>query len=79
MQAPLTRLFEVRDGMVKMNERVSFPAKPMVGVVGVATGGETLANGQAGRHGGNLDDHWHGSGCADLLPRSATGRHVRRR
>src|SRR6478752_10071237 len=62
VQAPLTRLFEVRDGMVRMNERVSFPAKPMLGVVGVATAGETLATGQAGRHGGNLDDHWHGKG-----------------
>src|SRR6201993_5050802 len=29
-QSPLTRLFEVRDGMVKMNDRVSFPAMPMV-------------------------------------------------
>src|SRR6476620_4572710 len=37
VQAPLTRMFEVRDGRVKMNDRVSFPAMPMVGVVGVAT------------------------------------------
>src|SRR6185369_7794820 len=51
VQAPLTRMFEVRDGMVKMNDRVSFPAMPMVGVVGVATGGETLATGHAGQHG----------------------------
>src|SRR4249919_4015252 len=28
VQAPLTRMFEVRDGMVRMNERVSFPARP---------------------------------------------------
>jgi amidase len=53
VQSPLTRLFEVRDGVVKMNDRVSFPALPMVGVVGVATGGEELSNGLAGRHGGN--------------------------
>ena len=67
-QAPLTRLFEVRDGIVKMNDRVSFPANPMVGVVGVATAGETLATGQAGRHGGNLDDHWHGKGARIFFP-----------
>src|SRR5207342_1579943 len=36
VEAPLTQMFEVRDGMVKMNERISFPANPMVGVVGVA-------------------------------------------
>ena len=68
VQAPLTRLFEVRDGIVKMNDRISFPAKPMVGVVGVATGGETLSNGLAGQHGGNLDDHWHGKGAKIFFP-----------
>jgi amidase len=68
VQSPLTRLFEVRDGMVKMNERVSFPAMPMVGVVGVATDGEELSNGLAGRHGGNLDDHWHGAGARIFFP-----------
>jgi amidase len=51
-----------------MNERVSFPAKPMVGVVGVATDGETLSNGLAGPHGGNLDDHWHGNGAKIFFP-----------
>src|SRR5438045_4997272 len=45
VQSPLTRVFEVRDGVITMNDRVSFPAKPMVGVVGVATGGEELSNG----------------------------------
>ena len=68
VQAPLTRLFEVRDGMVRMNERVSFPAKPMVGVVGVATANETLSTGHAGQHGGNLDDHWHGKGARIFFP-----------
>ena len=68
MQSPLTRLFEVKDGVVKMNDRVSFPAMPMVGVVGVATGGEKLSNGLAGRHGGNLDDHWHGKGARIFFP-----------
>ena len=68
VQAPLTRLFEVRDGIVTMNERVSFPAKPMVGVVGVATAGETLVTGLAGQHGGNLDDHWHGEGARIFFP-----------
>ncbi|HEY3542791.1 MAG TPA: acetamidase/formamidase family protein [Gaiellaceae bacterium] len=68
VQSPVTRLFEVKDGVVKMNDRVSFPAKPMVGVVGVATDGDTLSNGLAGRHGGNLDDHWHGKGARIYFP-----------
>jgi amidase len=68
VQAPLTRLFEVVDGEIKMNDRVRFPAKPMVGVVGVATDGDTLSNGLAGRHGGNLDDHLHGKGARIYFP-----------
>ena len=68
VQAPLTRLFDVRDGEIRMNDRVRFPAKPMVGVVGVATGGEELSNGLAGQHGGNLDDHFHGKGARILFP-----------
>ena len=51
-----------------MNDRVRFPARPMVGVVGVATGGETLSNGLAGEHGGNLDDHFHGAGARIFFP-----------
>lgn len=68
VQAPLTRLFRVEDGWIEMNERVRFPARPMVGVVGVATGGDSLPNGLAGQHGGNLDDHLHGPGARIYFP-----------
>jgi amidase len=68
VRSPLTRLFRVEDGMIRMNDRVSFPARPMVGVVGVATDGDTLSNGLAGRHGGNLDDHLHGAGARIFFP-----------
>jgi amidase len=68
VQAPLTRMFRVEDGVIQMNDRVSFPARPMVGVVGVATDGDTLSNGLAGRHGGNLDDHLHGRGARIFFP-----------
>jgi amidase len=66
--SPVTRLFEVRDGEIRMNDRVRFQAKPMVGVVGVATSGEELSNGLAGQHGGNLDDHFHGKGARIFFP-----------
>src|SRR6478735_12630810 len=66
--SPVTRLFEVTDGEIRMNDRVRFPAQPMVGVVGVATSGEELSNGLAGQHGGNLDDHFHGRGARIYLP-----------
>jgi amidase len=68
VQAPLTRIFRVEDGWVEMYERVRFPARPMVGVVGVATAGETLPNGLAGQHGGNLDNHLHGPGATIYFP-----------
>jgi amidase len=51
-----------------MNERVSVPARPMVGVVGVATESERISNGLAGRHGGNLDDHLHSKGSRIFFP-----------
>jgi amidase len=68
VRSPVTRRFEVADGEVRMNDRVRFPARPMVGVVGVATEGETLSNGLAGRHGGNLDDRLHGRGARIFFP-----------
>src|SRR5437763_4963324 len=68
VRSPVTRLFRVEDGVIHMNERVSFPARPMVGGVGVATDGEELSNGLAGRHGGNLDDHFHGNGARIYFP-----------
>jgi amidase len=68
VRSPVTRLFKVEDGWIEMNERVRFPARPMVGVVGVATGGETMTNGLAGRHGGNLDNRMHGAGARIYFP-----------
>ena len=40
----------------------------MVGVVGVATDGEEITNGWAGRHGGNLDNHLHGRDAKIYFP-----------
>jgi amidase len=68
VQAPLTKVFRVDGDTIHMNERVSFPLRPMVGVIGVATDGETLTNGFAGRHGGNLDNHLNGPGATIYLP-----------
>jgi amidase len=68
VEVPVTRLFRVENGWIEMNDRVRFPARPMLGVVGVATDGETLTNGLAGRHGGNLDDHLHGKGARMYFP-----------
>ncbi len=68
VQAPLTQVFRVEGDTVHMNDRISFPLRPMVGVIGVATESETIFNGFAGEHGGNLDNHLHGPGAKIYMP-----------
>jgi len=68
VESPLTQIFRVEGDMVHMTDRISFPLRPMVGVIGCATGGETFTNGFAGEHGGNLDNHLHGPGATIFLP-----------
>jgi amidase len=68
VRSPLTRVFRVEGDTIHMNDRVNFPLRPMVGVVGVATDGEEVGNGWAGRHGGNLDNHLHGPGARIYFP-----------
>jgi amidase len=63
-----TQLFEVDGETIHMNERISFPIRPMLGVMGVATGAEEVLNGFAGEHGGNLDNHLHGIGSRIHFP-----------
>jgi amidase len=68
VRSPVTVVFDVEGDTIRMNDRVSFPLRPMVGVVGVATDGEEVPNGWAGRHGGNLDNHLHGPGARIFFP-----------
>ncbi len=73
VRSPLTHVFRVDGDTVHMTDHISFPLRPMVGVIGVATDGETITNGFAGRHGGNLDNHLHGPGSTVFLPVSQPG------
>ncbi len=68
VKSPVTRVFEVHDGWIEMNDSIRFPLRPMVGVVGVATETETITNALADRHGGNLDNHLHGPGSKIYFP-----------
>lgn len=73
VKAPATRIFKVKDGIVHMNDHVSFPAVPMLGVIGVATEKGEIATFAAGRHGGNMDDHFNRVGSTVHMPVFQTG------
>jgi len=66
--ASSTRIFQVANGMVTMNEHVSFPARPMFGVLGVAPASGAISTLAAGRHGGNMDDNANAIGATVHLP-----------
>ena len=68
VESPITKVMPVRDGVIHFDDRIQFPVRPMVGVVGVATDGETITNAMPGRHGGNLDDHLHAVGTKIYFP-----------
>jgi len=67
-KAPTTRIFKVKDGIITMNKKVSFPTRPMFGVVGVAPASGVIPTFLADRHGGNMDDHQNGIGATLHMP-----------
>ncbi len=52
---PTTKMIEVKEGRFQFNPSLSFPIRPMVGVIGVAPQGEAVPCGEIGDHGGNMD------------------------
>ena len=65
---PFAQFFDVVDGVVTMNERVSFPTSPMLGVIGVAPETGEIPTMPAGKHGGNLDNNRNTIGSTIHLP-----------
>ncbi len=65
---PFAQFFDVEDGLVTMNERVSFKAAPMLGVVGLAPLSGEISTMPAGKHGGNLDNNKNTIGSTIHLP-----------
>jgi amidase len=68
VESPTTRIFKVANGMITMNDRVSFPAHPMFGVIGVSPESGDVSTFLADRHGGNMDDRMNGIGATVHLP-----------
>ena len=56
-----------------MNEKVSFPINPMLGVIGVAPATGSILTMPAGKHGGNLDNNMNKIGSTIYLPVKHSG------
>jgi amidase len=72
-KGPYGTFFDVKDGVIKMNEKVSFPISPMLGVIGVAPASGSILTMPAGRHGGNLDNNMNKIGSTIYLPVKHSG------
>jgi amidase len=53
----VTKIIPIKDGIARFSERISFPVRPMVGVIGAAPSGEGVSTGYPGPHGGNMDNN----------------------
>lgn len=62
-----TWFLDLEDGVARRGA-LTVPLRPMVGVIGLATGGEVVANDFPGPHGGNLDDRHVAPGATVYLP-----------
>jgi amidase len=62
------RILEVAGGMVEFSDRIRFPVRPMVGVIGTAPAGEPVGNIHPGSHGGNMDHNDVRVGATVQLP-----------
>jgi amidase len=68
-----TRIVPIRDGRVYFSDRIHFPTRPMVGVIGTAPDGEGVDTGLAGPHGGNMDNRYITTGAVVHLPVGVSG------
>ncbi|WP_457753903.1 acetamidase/formamidase family protein [Thermococcus sp.] len=66
VREPKTRICKINDGIVQFGE-IKIPAKPMIGVIGVAYD-EEIPTGTPGKHGGNMDTNLITEGTTLYLP-----------
>lgn len=50
-----TKMLDIVDGRVVFNDKIRFPVRPMVGVIGTAPDGDGVGDLHPGPHGGNMD------------------------
>ena len=68
---PATRMVRIRDGHVHFDDRIRFPANPMVGAIGTAPAGEGIATAMPA--GGNMDNRFVTTGSTVYLPVQVKG------
>lgn len=64
----VTRLVQIEDGVVHYDDRIRFPVRPMIGVIGTAPAGESVSTLYPGPHGGNMDHNDVKVGSCVYLP-----------
>ena len=69
----VTKILPVEDGIIKFNDKLSFPVSPMIGVIGTAPKGEGIDTGTPDSHGGNMDCTQIGAGTVLYLPVNTEG------
>jgi amidase len=70
---PRVKIIPLKAGQALFSEQVHIPLAPMIGVIGTAPRGGSIANGTPGPHGGNMDCTLIGQGCRVYLPVEVPG------
>ena len=68
-----TSILPIRNKRLILNETLSIPVQPMIGVIGTAPTGEPVLNGTPGEHGGNMDCKLIAAGSVVYLPVNVRG------
>ena len=73
MTREVTKVVKIENGKAVLNDRVSLPINPMIGVIGVAPEKEGVPTGTPGEHGSNMDCKRIVKGAALYLPVNVNG------
>ena len=73
VKGEVTKILPIENGCARFNDKLSFPVKPMIGVIGTAPADEGIATGTPGEHGGNMDCKRIGEGATLYLPVNVDG------
>jgi amidase len=68
-----TTILPIKNNRLLLNETLSIPLRPMIGVIGTAPAGRPVPTGTPGEHGGNMDCNRITAGSVVYLPVNAAG------